>query len=176
MTYRTWLKDRVLVGFVASMTVIAGLAVGTWTISRNAADAARWVAHTHALLNSLAEAEADALKIELTTQNYRLTGNSNLLAERDATIASREVLLDRIRRLSADNPRQQVRWTQLRAVIDERLKIAREIETLTRTRGAAAPARYVAGAALAAPPGKHVLPVARDGAGRASPAGTAHCR
>ncbi|HEX8886238.1 MAG TPA: hypothetical protein VF797_17260 [Noviherbaspirillum sp.] len=55
MTYHGWLKDRVLLGFIASMAVIAGLAAGTWTVSRNAAKA-RWVAHTHALLNSLAAA------------------------------------------------------------------------------------------------------------------------
>ena len=148
MTYRGWLKNRVLLGFVASMVVIAGLTAGTWIINRNAAEAARWVAHTHALLNSLARTEADALKIELTTQNFRLTGNTALLAERDANIASRELLLERIRQLSADNPRQQERWKELRAVIDERLKIAREIETITRTRGAEAAARYVAGAPL----------------------------
>ena len=150
MTYRGWLKDRVLLGFIASMAVIAGLASGTWTISRNAAEAARWVGHTHALLNSLAQAEADALKIEITSQNYRLTGNPALLAERDAIIASRELLLERIRGMSADNPQQQARWTQLRAVVDERLAIAREVETITRAQGAAAAARYVAGAPLAA--------------------------
>lgn len=150
MTYNGWLKDRVLLGFLASMAVIAGLAFGTWTVSNNVAEATRWIAHTHDLLSSLAETEAHALRIELTTQNYRLTGDTSLLTERDATIASREVLLERIRRLSADNPLQQARWAQLRAVIDERLSIARKIESITRDEGTAAAARYVAGAPLAA--------------------------
>jgi len=150
MMFRGFLKDRVLLGFIASMAVIAGLASGTWTVSRNAAQAAQWVAHTHALLDSLARAEADALKIELTTQNFRLTGNTALLAERDAIIAAREVRMTQIRQLSADNPGQQARWAQLRAVIDERLKIARTIEGITRSEGAAAASRYVASAPLAA--------------------------
>jgi hypothetical protein len=78
-------EERVLPGCIASMMVIDGLAAGTWTISRNAAEAARWVAHSHALLNSLTEAEADALRI-LTTQNFRLTGNTALLVKRDAIV------------------------------------------------------------------------------------------
>lgn len=150
MEFRGWIVDRVLFGFVASMAVIAGLAAGTWIISRDAAEAARWVAHTHELLNSLAQARSDGLSIELTTQNFRLTGNRALLAERDATLASRELLLERIRQLSLDNPSQQLRWKQLREVIDERIRIAREIENITRTEGAQAAARYVAGASLAA--------------------------
>ena len=45
------------------------------------------MAHFHALLNCLAEAEADTIRIELTTQNVRLTGNTALLVKRDAIVA-----------------------------------------------------------------------------------------
>lgn len=150
MRHREFLKDRVLFGFVASMAVIVGLASGTWSISKNAAEAARRVAHTHAILDGLARAEAETLKIELATQNFRVTGNALLIGERDASIASRERLLTQVREMSADNALQQARWAQLRAVVDERLAIARNIERITRAQGTAAATAYVATAPLAA--------------------------
>jgi diguanylate cyclase (GGDEF)-like protein/PAS domain S-box-containing protein len=145
---RSSFETKVLTAFAAAMLVVAALAISTRILATDATNAARWVAHSHEVLNSLARARGDALQIELTTQNYRLHGNEALLAERDATIADREIMLRQIRQLTADSPRQQARWIQLRAVIDERIAISRRTEQLRKTQGIEAASAYVASAPL----------------------------
>ena len=53
-----------------------------------------------------------------------------------------------VRALTADNPAQSARWTQLRAVIDERLGLSRRIEALRRSEGLDAANAFVAVAPL----------------------------
>lgn len=141
-------ERRVLASFVLAVVVVAGLGLATWQVAGNSRDAAAWVEHTHEVITSLAEARADSLQVELSTQGYRLSGDPARLIERDAAIAQREAVLDRLRRLTIDNPRQQERWQALRAVIDERLAISRRTEMLRRTQGAEAASAYIARAPL----------------------------
>jgi PAS domain S-box-containing protein len=146
MSLRASFETRVLAAFTAAVLVVALLAAVTWKVSQDADEAARWVAHTHEVLNNLARARGDTLQIELSTQNYRLTGDPARIAERDAAIAAREAGLRRIRELTADNAGQQARWQRLREVADERLAIARRTAQLRQTQGAEAANAYVASA------------------------------
>ena len=117
-------------------------------MAQDATEAAGWVTHTREVLDSLASTRADTLQIEYSTQSYRISGDPAQLAERDATIATRETLLSRIKQLTRDNTRQQARWTQLREVIDERLAISRQVELLRKTQGVAAASAFVANTPL----------------------------
>ena len=146
MNLRARFETQVRAAFAASVLVVAVLAAATWKVSQDADEAARWVAHTHETLNSLARARGDTLLVELSTQNYRLTGDPARLAERDAAIAARETSLRRIRELTADNARQQERWARLREVVDERLVISRRAVQLRKTQGPEAASAYVASA------------------------------
>ena len=150
MKARIAFETRVLAGFSAAVIVVAGLSLTTWIVTRNAAEATRWVVHTHDVLGSLARVKSDSLNVELTTQNFRLTGDASLLDERNAIIASRELSMERIRQLASNNASQMARYAELRALIDERVAIARRIETIRRTEGAEAAARFVATAPLKA--------------------------
>lgn len=150
MKARIAFETRVLAGFSAAFIVVVGLSLTTWIVTRNAADATRWVVHTYDVLNSLAHIKSDTLNVELTTQNFRLTGDASLLNERNAIIASREGAMDRIRQLAANNASQMARYRELREMVDERVAIAREVERLRKTEGAEAAARFVAMAPLKA--------------------------
>lgn len=141
-------KTKLLAALAAAVLVVAVLAAVTWNEARESQKAAHLVAHTHEVLDQLAETKAGSLLIELNTQNYRLTGDTGHLVARDAAIAAREIVLRRVKELTADNPRQQEHWALLRAVADERLAISRRVELLRRTEGAAAANAYVAGAPL----------------------------
>ena len=141
-------ETKVLAAFAAAMLVVAGLAFTSWMLAKDATEAAQRVARTHEVLNSLARTRANTLQIELSTQNYRLTGDPARLAERDEAIARRETLLARVKQLTADNARQQARWGQLREVINERLAISRHIELLRKTQGQEAASAFVATAPL----------------------------
>lgn len=130
------------------MLVVAMLTAMTWAVANDAAEASRWIVHTHEVLNSLARIRTDSVQIELNTQSYRISGDPARLAERDATIESREVLLRWIKDQTSDNPRQQAHWTQLRQVLDERLAISRRVEALRKTQGQEAANAFVASAPL----------------------------
>ena len=135
-------ESKILAAFAVAILVVAGLTATTWKVAQDAADAARWIAHTHAILDNLTRIRGDTLQIELSTQSYRLSGSPEHLIERGETILQREARLERLRELTADNPPQQTRWQQLRTVLDQRLAISRRVVELRSTEGAQAASRY----------------------------------
>ncbi len=137
-------QSKILFSFVAASLVVGGLAAATWKLSKDAETASHWVSHTQDTLNSLAEANIDALNIELSTQNFRISGDLRQLALRDAAILKREATLKKIKNLIGDDPRQQDNWSQLNGVIQERLTISREVEMLRKTEGLEAATAFVA--------------------------------
>jgi diguanylate cyclase (GGDEF)-like protein/PAS domain S-box-containing protein len=96
------------------------------------------------VLNSIVQARADTVLIELNTQSFRITGDEKRIAERDKLIQAREQTLQLIKEFTADNPNQQTRWNNLRKVIDERIIISRQMVILRKTQGKEAAARYIA--------------------------------
>jgi len=142
-------EGRVLAAFVIAALVVAALAATTWKVSQRALEGALWLSHAHEIISRLADTKGYSLQIELSTQNFRISGDPARLVERDAAIAARETALRQIRELTADNPKQQAHWLQMRGVIDERLAISRRSEHLRKTEGAEAANAYVAGAPLA---------------------------
>ncbi len=134
--------------FVIAMLVVVALALSAWYSSREIHLAARLVAHTNEVLDHLADAKENTLLVEFNAQSYRISEDPVHLVARDAAIKAREVSLRRLKELTADNPRQQERWVQLRATIDERMAIARRSEFLRKTEGAEAARVHAAGAPL----------------------------
>ena len=142
-------ESKILAAFVAAMLVVAGLTAATWKVAHDAADAARWITHTYTILDNLARIRSDTLQIEFSTQSFRLTGQAEHLIEREETVALRESRLARVHELTADNPIQQTRWQQLRAVLDQRLAISRRVVELRSTEGPQAATRYASTVPLA---------------------------
>lgn len=144
MSVNSSFEAKVLAAFITAMLVVVGLIAATWNIASDARHAVEWVNHTNAVLDSLVRVRAHTLQTEFSTQSFRLSGDPARLVERDESIARREFHLDRIRQLTADNPAQQARWSQLRQIIDERLAISRQVEHLRKTQGPQAANAYVA--------------------------------
>ncbi len=141
-------ESKVLAALSAAMLVVVMLTGMTWAVANDAAEASRWISHTQEVLTSLARIRNDSVQIELNTQSYRISGDSERLVERDATIASREVLLRWLKDKINDEPRQLAHWTELRQVLDERLAIARRVATLRQTQGQEAANAFAATAPL----------------------------
>lgn len=136
-------EARILLAFAAAIIVVAALSTIVWKVASDATEAARGVAHTHEVLNNLTRTHADTLQIELSTQGYRISGDLQYIAERNKVVADREMLLERLRNQTADNPRQQQHWGQLRQVVDERLAISRRVEQIRKTQGQEAAQAFV---------------------------------
>lgn len=135
-------KSKVLGAFSAALVVVALLTGIVWQMANASAQAAGWIAHTHEVLNALERVRSASVQIELSTQNFRITGNPARLAERNATVAERELVITRVRQLTLDNPSQQAHGDRLRQVVDERLAISRQVEQLRKTQGEQAANAY----------------------------------
>ena len=145
---RSSFETKVLVAFLAAVLVVSWLAAMTAKVSRDATEAAQWVVHTHEVRDALAGARAETVQIELSTQSFRISGEQRFIAERDASIASRDADLQRLQVLVADNPTQLRRLDKLREVLNKRLALSKQIEQLRKTGGAAAANAFVATAPL----------------------------
>ncbi|RZJ13796.1 MAG: EAL domain-containing protein [Rubrivivax sp.] len=145
---RTSFQTRLLLTFGTAMLVVLVLCGITWSLARDAAEAAQQVERTQDVLGALAQARSTTLQAELSTQNFRISGDEQHLADRDAAIARREVLLKKLHGLTLDAPTQQARWAELRAVVDERIALTRHIEAVRRAEGAAAAGVLVAASPL----------------------------
>lgn len=139
---------KVLVAFGTAVLVVTALLMLTWKLANDAVSATRSVNHTQEVLNSLSITRGDMLQVELSTQNFRVTGDNSHLQEREKASRSREEAMGRLAVLTSDNAQQQIRWQQLREVVDQRIAIARQIEVLRKTQGLEAATAYVARAPL----------------------------
>ena len=133
MKLRSSIQAKLLFAFGMAMLVVLVLCGITWNLARDAAEAMQQVERTETVLHALAQARSMTLQSELSTQSFRISGEERYLADRDAAVAKRETLLSRVHELTLDNPTQQARWAELRAVIDQRIALSRQIETVRRT-------------------------------------------
>jgi diguanylate cyclase (GGDEF)-like protein/PAS domain S-box-containing protein len=141
---------KVLASFIAAVLVIVGLVANTWRVERIARQSVQLVAQSQELIAAIARTASETLQIEFSTQNFRLSGNPERLAERDVAIANREFLLGQIKSLTADNLLQHARWTELRDVVNARLAISRHIEEIRKTDGQEAATAFANSAPLQA--------------------------
>nr|WP_319564679.1 EAL domain-containing protein [uncultured Rhodoferax sp.] len=148
MKFQSSFETKVLAAFAIAVLVVVGIAINTWKVARDAADAADWVAHTHEVLDSLAHIKGDTLQIEFSTQSFRISGDAQRLVERDATILTREAALQKVKQLTMDNAHQQERVKLLKEVINQRIAISKRVELLRKTQGLDAASAYVAVAPL----------------------------
>jgi len=135
MDARFSFETKVLAAFAAAVLVVAALAATTWKMSRDALEASLQLSHAQEVLNNLAQARGTTLLIESITRGYVISGDAGPLAERDAVTSARETSLRRIMELTADNARQQERWTRLREVVDERIALSKRSVLLRETEG-----------------------------------------
>ena len=148
MKFRTSFETVVLATGAAAVAVVVLLTLVTLKVANDATEASQWVNHTHEVITSLANVRAETLQIELSTQSYRISGDKARLVERDQGMAAREALLTQIRELTADSPSQARRWTELRQVMDERMRIARQVEQVRISQGVEAANAFVAAAPI----------------------------
>ena len=109
------------VGFSAALLIIA--AIG-WVAYRNTAvsiETARQVAHTYELLAELQAVLSDVAALETARYAYVIANEERHLAPFSTATAAIDQGLERLRRLTSDNPNQQQRISILKGLIDEKI-------------------------------------------------------
>jgi PAS domain S-box-containing protein len=134
--------QKIGAGFAAAFLI---LVVGLLSLrgARQALDAARWVEHTREVQGRLDGLLAALADVETGQRGYVITGEPRYLEPHEAGTRRVPGALAALRRLTADNPRQQARLDSLAPVVDARLAFAREVIDTRRTAGFARAAALV---------------------------------
>ena len=134
--------------------ISAGLALGLLLLMAAAAasvlslyahrGASAWVDHTRQVTELLAGVLAQLQDTETGQRGYIITGDERYLEPYNEALRNIVPYLDRLTRLTADNPQQHERVTLLRSLASSRLAIVTEGIEQRRTGGFEAGARVVA--------------------------------
>ena len=135
-------RQKISAGFAAAVLILIVGAL-SFRSTRRAMDAARWVAHTHQVLERLDALLTALVDVETGQRGYVITGEARYLQPYDAGMQRVEAHVAAVRQLTADNPRQQARLDSLAPLIAARLDVAREIVARRRTDGFAPAAALV---------------------------------
>ena len=107
---RKFLVACMVFGFAALL--VAGIAAA-WITTR-AADHIQWVNHTYGVEISIGKLQTLIEQTETTRRGYVLTGAQDYIDAERAAAVQIDPALDRLERLTADNPRQGIRIAALR--------------------------------------------------------------
>lgn len=148
LAQRRSFERKILLGFLSALIVVAMVTAANWQLTRASRDAVQLVSQTQQIVNAVSRLNEDTLQIELSTQSYRISGRADVLAERDKQIEAREKTMGSLRELLVGDAEQLERWQQLRAVLDQRIMIAKQVSALRATEGLEAANAFVAAAPL----------------------------
>jgi PAS domain S-box-containing protein len=162
----TWALDRMTtIGFATAVVVMLTAAGVSWNYTNQLRETTTWVSHTYNVLKEIEDLRADKANIESGQRSYLILGDEHLLDERQHLQAEVRQDIDNLRRLTADEPRQQRYLDQLEPLVNQRTLFGEEIITLRRQQGFPAAQQMLAtGPGLALSVGiARVLDQMRDG-------------
>jgi PAS domain S-box-containing protein len=111
------------VAFAVVLTVLVIMAIASYVMSDRFADSEEWVIHTQEVISSLKGMAAEVSAAESAQRGYVLSGDRTLLIEYDVGLQTIPRHLKLLQTLTADNPQQQQRLSQLRPLVDSMLAL-----------------------------------------------------
>ncbi|WP_198321009.1 CHASE3 domain-containing protein [Azohydromonas aeria] len=130
-----WQVTRATVCAIA-LTAVVGI-TALWSILK-LRDDARWVAHSHEVLDSLGQVLGLTVDAETAQRGYMLTDDISYLQPYRHAARASLMELDRLRRLIAGNPGQLGNYAALAALSTKRMALVDEVIDLRMSRGYAA--------------------------------------
>lgn len=114
---RLTLRNKLLLGFVAVLTITSTVAFFVYNTLRTQTEAAAMVDHTYKVLLKTDETLLGFLNMETGFRGYMLTGQEAFLAPYVAGDTQQQSALRELEQLTADNPAQVERWQELMAQV-----------------------------------------------------------
>jgi PAS domain S-box-containing protein len=134
---RKFIRRTALLALLLTLAGLALVALVSFYSNRSLYDSSAWVDHTHRVLRQLTELRTALAEAETNARGYLLTGDRAFLGPYRAAAASASEHVNEVAALTVDNPRQQERVPQLRALLEERLRTL-EASVAARATGAGA--------------------------------------
>ncbi|HTQ04826.1 MAG TPA: CHASE3 domain-containing protein [Polyangiaceae bacterium] len=135
---------RLAVGFVLAGLTLLVVAVFGYQTVEHLVENDRWVTHTTLVRESLAHLLAEVVDAETGQRGFVITGQDEFLEPYTRAVTQIEQNYRELRTLTADNPRQQQRLTQLQKLLDTRQIELRGVIDLRRSGGFEPSGREVA--------------------------------
>lgn len=114
-------EKRLLLAFSAGAAALLTLAALVWIFSLKAADATRFVIHTHEVIGSLGRLQFQLYRAESEQRGYLISGDPLYVEAFGDAAAGLSIELDRLAGQVSDNPSQRSRVAELRDEIGRRL-------------------------------------------------------
>jgi signal transduction histidine kinase len=145
-----------MTGFAIAASLLAAVGWINFRAIRNLREATGWVQHTLLVRANSDEALALLADAETGQRGYVITGAPEYLSPYEAALKPLPALLDRLRRMTADNPAQQINVARLDVLVQLKLSNLREAIGVRQSGGFEASARIVGSGA-----GKKIMDEAR---------------
>lgn len=126
---------RLAAGFGLAGLVLVVIAVIAYRSTNTLIDNDGWVSHTHQVRTELADLLSELKDAETGQRGFLITGDESYLAPYQTALAEIKATYDDLRRLTADNPRQQQRLASLQPLIDAKLAELKQTIDLRRAQG-----------------------------------------
>jgi len=117
------LKNAVPWGIGLSLVLVAAIGGLSLRSLAEQGEDARWVAHTHVVIEELETLRAEVLKAENARRGYVLTGDNRFRARFSAARDELQKTLGSLRTLTADNREQQKKTAELQPLVQRRLEL-----------------------------------------------------
>jgi signal transduction histidine kinase len=82
-----------------------------------------WVAHTHAVQDTIADVESAATRVSRARLGYVLSGNKHFLPDYEANAALLKARIQKLKDLTKDNPTEQANCNRLEELTKERMRV-----------------------------------------------------
>ncbi|HEY4186518.1 MAG TPA: CHASE3 domain-containing protein [Polyangia bacterium] len=135
---------RIAAGFTLAfvlLVVIGGVAYRSIT---TLTETSYWVAHTHEVVEHVVNVLATVKDIETGARGYIITGDESFLDSYQTGMTAAPTVMQEIRRLTSDNPRQQKRMDELEPLVVAKLGEMRRYVEIRKTAGVEAAQKLVA--------------------------------
>ena len=128
------LRYKIAAGLLTAVLVLVVGAISFWAVSRSTRASAA-VDRTATVLLEQQQLLGGLADAETATRGYAITGDATFLGPFTAARTTVPRSVARLRTLTADNPRQQLRLDTLESVARQRLELSDQIMRLRRTQG-----------------------------------------
>lgn len=130
----SWTFGRKLaLGFALAVLTIGLIGISGYRSTANLIEDTRWVNHTHEVTGALDGFVNGLIDAENQQRAYLLTSDESLIDVYRTRVAEAQQYLATVKRLTADNPRQQERLATLAPIMEARLAIAAKVLELRRS-------------------------------------------
>jgi methyl-accepting chemotaxis protein len=134
---------KIAAGFGLALAIFALVGAVAYRSTTELVEASDLRQQTYEVLRRLAEIESLAVDMQNAVRGYAITGEEGVLEPFQAALDKTDKVVREIRKLTAENPRQQQRLDALEPLVKARLDFSRETIAAVRTKGPQAGAQLI---------------------------------